>query len=276
LRVLVEVRPALELFLAELVCCFIAAQFCEPLPDEWLESGDAFTASSNERTGNPTTHTLAAFCFDKVPTVFVRTGDAADDCLRAVLDWEKKLGIAAGLGEETQRLTLPVRRGIRARELLTDGMQLWFVRAAGPSIPSVAVALDAIERGDLISIQASRALGYAVDCLGAERRHPPNNCRSPCMNSDDAELRGRSGLDYNRDNIRTPITIDIHDYPRGPETKILEFVDGVSTDEIDGWIEQPQAGQSAQRLFKKRQQRWLIDSHCAQEEEDQALQFSFA
>jgi hypothetical protein len=62
----------------------------------------------------------------------------------------------------------------------------------------------------------------------------------------------------------------------GPETKILEFVDGVSTDEIDGWIEQPQAGQSAQRLFKKRRQRWLIDSHCAQEEEDQALQFSFA
>src|SRR5580693_1706519 len=206
-----------------------------------LKSGDAFTASSGERTGNPTTYTLAAFCFDKVPTVFFRTGNPADDCLRAVLDWEKKPGIAARLREQAQRLIFPVSRLVRAQELFTDGMQLCFVRAAGPSVPTVAVALDAIERGDRALGRSSPARCDAVDCLGAERRHPPNYCRSSCMNSDDPEFRGRSGLDYSRDNVWTPITIDIYDYPRRPETKVLEFVDGISTDEIDGWIEQSEA-----------------------------------
>ena len=93
------------------------------------------------------------------------------------------------------------------------------------------------------------------------------------MNSDDTELRSRSRLDYNRTNITTPITIDIHDYPRRPVTKFLEFVDGIFADEIDGWIEQSEAWQSAQRLLEKRRQLWLIDRRCAQEEEDQVLHF---
>jgi hypothetical protein len=96
------------------------------------------------------------------------------------------------------------------------------------------------------------------------------------MNSDDAELRTRSRLDDNGNDIRTPITIDIRDYPRRPGTKFLEFVDGISAYEIDGGIEKSEARQSGQRLLKKRRQRWLIDSHCAQEDEGQVLHFRFA